>query len=196
VVGGALGTTLILWLAAGAGLGTRDLLGLLVGGYLMVWFGVAGTLSLLLLWERPGWPSRRALVGGLLAFCALWLGVGLMGQSVWLPWLLIPRRLALWPLGALLMLPWFLAAGEAIGQARPLARLGWWLLMSGAVVGSLVLALRLSPDLGFLALILPLFPVVLGLHALVAGPLRGSWSFALSGALFTSWLLLAVFPLQ
>jgi dienelactone hydrolase len=196
VVGGAMGATLVLWLAARAGLGTRDLLGLLVGGYLMVWFGVAGALSLFLLWARLSWPSRRALMGGLLAFCALWLGVGLLGQSVWLPWLLIPRRLALWPLGALLMLPWFLAAGEAIGQARPPARLGWWLLMSGAVAGSLVLALRLSPDLGFLILILPLFPVVLGLHALVAGPLRGSWSFALSGALFTSWLLLAVFPLQ
>jgi hypothetical protein len=54
----------------------------------------------------------------------------------------------------------------------------------------------LSPELGFLVIVLPLFPIVLGLHALVSAPHRGSWPFALSGALFTGWLLLAVFPLQ
>jgi hypothetical protein len=45
-------------------------------------------------------------------------------------------------------------------------------------------------------IILPLFPVVLGFHALATASHKGSWTFALSGALFTSWLLLAVFPLQ
>lgn len=196
LVAGVLGATLVLWLLARMGLGIGNLFGLVVGGYLMVWFGVAGAISLLLLWARPAWPPGRALLGGVLAFAVLWLGVGLLGQSVWLPWLLIPRRLVLWPLGALLLLPWFLAAGEAIGQARLAARLGWWLAASVSVVGSLLLALRLSPNLGFLVLILPLFPIILALHALISGPFRGSWSFALSGALFTSWLLLAVFPLQ
>jgi dienelactone hydrolase len=195
LAGGALGSTLILWLASGLGLGLRDLLGLLVGGYLLLWFGLAGLLSLLFLWIRPPLPSGRALLGGLMAFAVLWLGVGLLGQLVWLPWLLIPRRLVLWPLGIVLLLPWFLAAGEMVQGAR-WGRIGWWLAQSLAVAGSLFLAMQLSPDLGFLILILPLFPVVQGLHALAAAPQRGSWAFALSGALFVSWLLLAVFPLQ
>jgi pimeloyl-ACP methyl ester carboxylesterase len=196
LAGGALGATLILWLAGKAGVGLGTLLSLQVGGYLLLWFGVAGLLSLLLLWKRPSPPSRRAVLGGLLAFAALWLGVGLLGQLVWLPWLLIPRRLVLWPLGALLMLPWFLAAGEVSQGTGIAGRAGWWLAQSAILVAALTLALQLSPEMGFLLLILPLFPIILGLHTLVAAPYRGSWPFALSGALFVSWLLLAVFPLQ
>jgi hypothetical protein len=41
-----------------------------------------------------------------------------------------------------------------------------------------------------------MFPIIIGLHALGAAPHRGSWPFAVSGALFVSWMLLAVFPLQ
>jgi pimeloyl-ACP methyl ester carboxylesterase len=196
LVGGALGATLVLWLASQTGLGLQDLLGLLVGGYLMIWFGLAGLLSLLLLRIRPSLPSRRAVLGGLLAFAALWLGVGWLGQLVWLPWLLITRRLLLWPLGGLLLLPWFLAVGEAAQGASTPGRLGWWLMHSAVLAGGLLLALRLNPELGFLILILPLLPIVLGLHGLAAAPHRGSWPFALGGALFTSWLFLAVFPLQ
>jgi len=197
LTGGALGATLALWLAGKAGLGLRSLLGLLVGGYLMIWFGVAGLVSLLLLRIRPSLPSHRAVLGGLLAFAALWLGVGLLGQLVWLPWLLIPQRLLLWPLGGLLLLPWFLAAGEVARGAGIPRGLGWWLGHSAVLAGGLSIALRLNPDeLGFIIIVLPLLPIVLGLHALAAAPHRGSWPFALSGALFTSWLFLAVFPLQ
>ena len=195
LTGGALGATLLLWLAGLAGLGLRTLLGLQVGGYLMIWFALAGVLGLLLLWVRPARPSWRALLGGLLAFAILWLGVGLLGQLVWLSWVLIPRRLVLWPLGILLLLPWFLAAGETVRGVR-FGRIGWWLAHSAIVVAALFLALRLGPDLGYLVLILPLFPLILALHALAAAPHRGAWPFALSGALFTAWLLLAVFPLQ
>jgi hypothetical protein len=99
-------------------------------------------------------------------------------------------------LGVLLTLPWFLAAGEVVQGAGVVGRVGWWLADCVAVTGCALLALYLSPDLGFLVLILPLFPVVLGLHALVAASTRGRWAFALSGAMFTGWLLLAVFPLQ
>jgi dienelactone hydrolase len=195
LVAGALGATLLLWLAGQAGLALQSVFGLLVGGYLLLWYGLAGILSLLLLGTWPQRPSVRAVLGGLLAFAALWLGVGLLGQLVWFPWLLIPDRLILWPLGALLLLPWFLAAGEAARQARGVARLAWWLADSAVVVIAIFLALQLSPDLGFLVLVLPIFPIVLLVHALAVAPQRGSWAFALSGALFTSWLLLAVFPL-
>jgi pimeloyl-ACP methyl ester carboxylesterase len=196
MAGGALLGTLILWLAGQAGLGLSGLLGLQVGGYLLVWFCVAGLLSLLLLWTRPSLPSWRAVLGGLMAFAILWLGVGLLGQLVWLTWLLIPRRLLLWPLGALLLLPWFLAAGETVRGARVWGRIGWWLAHSAVLVAGMFLALSLSPGLGFILLAMPLFPIILGLHTLAAGPHRGSWPFAISGALFISWLLLSAFPLH
>jgi pimeloyl-ACP methyl ester carboxylesterase len=192
---GAGGATLGMWGLGQVGLGLRDLLGLLVGGYLLVWFGLAGIISLLVLRERPRLPSGRAILGGLLAFVALWLGFGLLGQMVWLHWLLITPRLLLWPIGALLLLPWFLAVGAA-AQTGGRGQIAWWLVHTLVVVGILMIALNLSPELGFLMLILPLFPIILGLHVLAAGPYHEKWSFALSGALFVSWLVLAVFPLQ
>ena len=196
LAGGAVGATLILWLVSLAGLELREVLGLLVGGYLLIWFGVAGVLSLLLLWVRPGVPTLRAVLGGLMAFAVLWLGAGLLAEWVWLPWLLIPRRLILWPLGIVLTLPWFLAAGETVRGTGPGGRIGWLLAHTLVLVGALFLALQWSPDLGYLILILPMFPIIIGLHALAAAPHRGSWPFAISGALFVSWMLLAVFPLQ
>jgi len=196
LLGGALAATLLLWLASMVGLELRNLLDLLVGGYIVIWFGLAGLLTLLFLWQRPSRPTGRALLGGLLALGALWLGVGLLGQLVWLPWLLIPRRLLLWPPAALLLLPWFLAVGEVARDARWAGRFACWLAHSILVAGSFFLALRVSPELGFIVIILPLFPIILGLHGLALARQRGSWPFALSGALFTSWLLLAVFPVQ
>jgi hypothetical protein len=58
-----------------------------------------------------------------------------------------------------------------------------------------VLALWLVPELFVLILILPVLPVVSGLLELATARLRGSWPFAISGALFMSWVLLAVFPI-
>jgi dienelactone hydrolase len=196
LAGGAVGATLILWLVSLAGVELHQMLGLLVGGYLLVWFGIAGVLGLLLLWVRPGAPTLRAVLGGLLAFAVLWLGAGLLAEWVWLPWLLIPRRLVLWPLGVALTLPWFLAAGETVYGTRLGGRMGWWLAHTLVLAVALFLALQLSPGLGYLILILPMFPIIIGLHALAAAPHRGSWPFAISGALFVSWMLLAVFPLQ
>ncbi len=195
LLGGGVLATIVLWVTGLAGLELNSLLGMVVGGYLLVWFAVAGLATLFLLRHWPSRPTLRTLWAGLAAFLALWLGVGLLGQLVWLPWLLIPRRLVLWPLGVVLALPWFLAAGQVSERASMSGRLGWWLAHSAAVTGCAFLALLLRPELGFLILILPLFPAILGFHAVVAGPLRRSWSFAVSGALFTSWLVLAVFPL-
>ena len=160
LLGGTLGATLALWLVSVAGLGLRNLLGLLVGGYLMVWFCVAGLVALLLLRAELRLPSRRAMLGGGLAFAALWLGAGVFGQFVWLHWLLIPQRLLLWPLGVLLLLPWFLAVGEATRGASVSGWLGWCLAHTAALAAGLWLTIRLNPDLGFIGLILPCrFPV-------------------------------------
>ena len=51
---GALGATSILYVLSNAGLNLNQLLGLLVGGYILVWFAVAGAISILLLGHAPG----------------------------------------------------------------------------------------------------------------------------------------------
>jgi len=197
VAGGALIATLLLSAAGLAGMNVSGLLGLRVGGYLIVWFALAGIAGLLLLRRRLSPPSWRELAVGLLIFAALWLGVGLLGSIVWLPWLLIPKRLALWPLGSLALLPWFLLIGEAgRNNASAWGRLGWWLLYNVVLFAALTLAINLTPALGFLALILPVFPVILLFHAVPNMPQKGAWPLTLSGALFVSWVVLAVFPLQ
>jgi pimeloyl-ACP methyl ester carboxylesterase len=192
---GALVATVILWLMGKAGLELGSLLGLMVGGYLLFWFALAGLISLIYLQGKISLPSRRTLFGGLIAFAVLWLGVGLLAHFVWLPWLLIPRRLVLWPLGALLAFPWFLAIGETVRGEGFISRLLGWVWHTVVLGAGFVLALRLVPELFILVLILPLLPIVNGLLELVTARLRGSWPFAISGALFMSWVILAVFPM-
>ncbi|UCF28184.1 MAG: alpha/beta fold hydrolase [Chloroflexota bacterium] len=193
---GALGATALFFVLSQFGLELNRLLGVLVGGYLMVWFAIAGAFSIVLLGRMRGQLTLPAVTGGLLVFAALWIGLGWLGNYVWLPWLLIPRRLILWPLGAALSMPWFLAVAQAVLPTSRMGRAAWWLGYSVILVFALYLAIRLNPELGFLILILPIFPLVLGVHALAAGPYRWRASFALGGALFVGWLLAAVFPLQ
>jgi len=124
------------------------------------------------------------------------LGVGLLGQLVWLQWILVPARLIIWPLGVLLLLPWFLAFGEAALPTSKTGWFAWWLLHCGLLVGGWLLLIRLNPDVSVLWLLLPLVPAIIGLHALAVIPYRSKWPVALSGALFVSWVILAVFPLS
>ncbi len=193
---GCLVATGLLWLVSILGVRINQLLGLLVGGYILIWFGVAGVVSLLILRPHFYIPKFTEIIKGLVGFTALWLGVGLLGNFVWLPWLLIPQRLWLWVPGSILLLPWFITIGEATRGASKLSQVGWWLFEVIFVVGGFYLALTFSPELGFIFIILPLVPVLLGLHMLATSSKHGTWAFALSGAMFTAWLLLAVFPLQ
>jgi pimeloyl-ACP methyl ester carboxylesterase len=195
LLGGVVGASLLYWADSSVGLHLNDAFGMLIGGYLLLWLAAAGAIALLLQRLTPSILTRRQLVYGLVIFGVLWLGVGLPGQMVWLHWLLIPKRLLLWPLGTALLLPWFLAVGEASNRARGAARIGWWLAHSALLYGGLFLSLTLDPALAFLMLIMPLLTVLLGLHALAATPYRGIWAYALSGAMFLSWTILAVFPL-
>jgi dienelactone hydrolase len=201
LAGGALGSTLLFWLLSLLGLDLSRFLGLSVGGFLLAWFAAAGLLALagLNLGKSWGWLwslEWKALLSGLLVAAALWLGVGLLSNELWLAWFLIPARLVLLPLGAVCLLPWFLAAGQAAGPASGWGRAGWWLAQTLIVVGAVLLALRLMPNLFFLVLVLPVFPLMLGIHALAAGRQRHAWAFGLSAALFIAWTLLAVFPLS
>ena len=192
---GAIGASGILYVLSNAGLNINQLLNMLVGGYILVWFAIAGAISILLLGRLPVGFERAALIASLMIFAALWVGLGLLGNYVWLPWLLIPKRLIFWPLASLLCLPWLMAVAQSVMPTAWWGRLIWWLGYTLLLVGGLFLSLRLNPELGFLVLILPVFPLVLGLHALVSGPYRWRFSFALGGSLFIGWLVMAVFPL-
>ena len=176
--------------------------GLQVGGAVGLWFALAGLVWLALLAGRPprlrdrlGRFSRRDLLLGLALFAVLWIAFGALGQLVWIPWLLIPVRLLKWPLLALACLPWFLASGVVLRETGVLGRLAWWLGQSAALMAGFVLALRLVPALGFIVLLLPLFPILTGLLFVAGAGLRRPWAFGLGSALFFGWTLAAAFPL-
>jgi pimeloyl-ACP methyl ester carboxylesterase len=188
--------TLCLWVASQIGIKINHSLGLLVGGYLIIWFGIAGVSSWLIL--KPGFskPLQKEILIGLIAFSALWLGVGILGNYVWLPWILISNRFLLWIPGAIMLLPWFYSVGYASSNASALSFVGWWLYQVITILVSLFLAIMMNPELGFLYLILPLVPVMIGLHMLVISSKHGLWAYASSGAMFTAWVIVAVFPLS
>lgn len=182
-------------------------LGLQMGGYLLAWFAIAGLFALILLRDAshptgtPAWawlrlPAWQVALSGLLVAVLLWLGVGLLGGQVWLPWLLVPARLRFLPLAIACLLPWSLAVGRINSPARPLGRAGWWLAQAGILLAALFFAIKLDASLRFLLLILPLFPLLLAVQSLAAGRQRHPWAFALSAAPFLAWVILAVFPLS
>jgi hypothetical protein len=191
-----IGATIILWLVSLSGIQINQSFGFIVGGYLILWFGIAGVISSLLLKPVLYKPTLLELGKGLLAFVVLWLGVGFVGNFVWLPWILIPTRLILWIPGSLMLLPWFYSIGVVTRESKPVGQLGWWTFQTLTIISSLVLAIKINPQLGFLFILLPLVPVIIGLHMMLISSKHGVWAYASSGALFTTWLILAVFPLQ
>jgi pimeloyl-ACP methyl ester carboxylesterase len=195
LIGGGIIATLILYLLSLLGVNVSQMLGFLVGGYILIWFAIAGITNLIILRPHISSPSGIGILKGFVGFAALWLGVGLLGNYVWLPWLLIPARFWLWIPGSIILLPWFLSYGEAAKLAKTSGQVGWWLVEVISVLGSLYLALMLNPELGFLMLILPIFPIMLGLNMLIISPKHGAWAYAIPGAMFTSWLVLSAFPL-
>jgi pimeloyl-ACP methyl ester carboxylesterase len=193
---GGILATLTIWLLTVSGVKTNQSFGLLVGGYIILWFGFSGLISLIILRPEINKPTAQEIIKGLLVFAILWLGVGLLGSFVWLPWLLIQSRLLLWLPALILIAPWFFSVGSATRGAKPIAQIGWWFFQSLTVVFSLFLAIRLSPQLGFILILLPLIPLIIGIHMLIISSRHGVWAYTLSGAMFTAWLILAVFPLQ
>lgn len=193
---GGLVASISLWLVSVSGVRINQIFGLLVGGYVIIWFGVAGMISLLILRPDFSLSTPKELLIGLIAYASLWMGVGLLGNFIWLPWLLIPNRLLLWIPSAIILLPWFYSIGYATRNTKPTGLFGWWLYQVMTILVCLFLAIRFNPELGFLFIILPLVPVIIGLHMLVISSKHGVWAYASSGAMFTAWLILAVFPLQ
>lgn len=186
-LGGLLGLSSI-------GVEVQSLGGVQVGGAIGIWFLIAG-LSWLGIGGTVPRLALRSVGLGLGLFGVLWLAFGAMAQVVWLQWWLIPQRLQLWLPLALACLPWFLVSGLVQQQANIGSRLLWWFGQSAILVGGFLLVLQVLPELGFMMLLLPLLPVMMGLFSVVAVLLRTIWAYAIGAALFFGWILAAVFPL-
>lgn len=195
LVAGVAGATLVFWILDLVSINLTELFGISVGGAIMVWLGIAGLISLLLLRFKVDRPSWREITASSVIFGALWLSVGLLGQQVWLQWVLIPQRLIIWLVGVVLIVPWFLAISESVLPATKIQWAIWWLLHCILLVGGLLLLLRYLPEFSFLLLLLPIIPAIIGLHSLASLPYRKRWSFSLSGSFFLSWVITAIFPL-
>ncbi len=169
--------------------------GLLMGGALGLWLFVAG-----LAWSgviaRVPRPTVKSIGYGVLLFGLLWIAFGSMAQETWLQWWLISARLKLWPALAIACFPWFFASGMAQEQASLMKRILWWVAQSMALILGLSLTLVLVPKLGFLALIIPIIPLVLAILSYAAAQVREAWSYAIASALFFGWTIASVFPLS
>jgi dienelactone hydrolase len=173
----------------------EDVGGIQVGGAVGAWFLIAGAAWLGVLGRLPR-PTLRTVSLGLVLFGILWMAFGAMAQLVWLQWGLIPLRLRLWLPLSIACFPWFLAAGivqQKIGIGK---RVLWWLGQSAVLIGGFALTLNFLPQLGFMFLLLPLFPPLIGILSIVAGRFNQAWIYAIGSALFFGWLLAAGFPLS
>jgi hypothetical protein len=81
---------------------------------------------------------------------------------------------------------------QGVGLGR---RIAWWLGQTTAIVGGLLLLLYLLPQLSFIFLLLPLFPLLIAIFSFTAAQVDEVWSYALGTSLFFGWMLAAAFPL-
>jgi pimeloyl-ACP methyl ester carboxylesterase len=167
--------------------------GVLVGGAVGFWFFIAGLFWLAVVAKLPR-PRISDLGLGLASFALMWVGLGMAAQLVWLPWFLTFQRLALWLPIAIACLPWFLANGMVQQSVKPITRFGWWVGQSVTIVLGLILTIMLVPSLGFMAILLPIFPILFGLFGFLCAKLESPWAFALGSAPILSWLIVTPFP--
>jgi dienelactone hydrolase len=167
--------------------------GVLVAGELGLWFALTGA-AWLRFGVRPARPDVRDLGWGILAAVAL-VAIGASGERAWLAWWPSElRRTLIVPL-ALAVLPYLLAMMAVLQGRRGSRLLAGWAVIATMTLVTLGAAALTVPGIGFLILILPLLPLVLGLVVAVGGVMDRPWAGALSGSLFLGWLLAVLFPL-
>jgi pimeloyl-ACP methyl ester carboxylesterase len=172
--------------------------GLFIGGALGVWMLVAGLTWLGVMAGRSlttlAPPTLSEIRTGAIGFALLWIGLGAIAQWVWLPWFLTAPRLLLWLVITLACVPWFLASGLAQSKGKWGSRLGWWLGQSLIWVVGLTGTIVLLPSLGFLGIMLPVFPVLTALFSFIAARTGSAWGYCLACAPILSWLIVTPFP--
>jgi hypothetical protein len=166
----------------------------MVGGAIALWMGFAGLAWLGIINRFPR-LQIEALLWGIGLFLLLWMALGLMGQVVWLQWWLIPHRLLLWIFLSLACLPWFLAAGIVQKSQSFKGRILWWLGQTVAVVAGLILTILLIPKLGFIFLLIPIFPLIFAMLSFAAAQFPHPWSNAVASTCLFGWAIAAAFPL-
>jgi dienelactone hydrolase len=170
--------------------------GMLVAPLLVAWFLVAGVVWLAA-GTRPGAADGRDPVWALVMLGVLVLGFGWLAGASWLPFVPIATRgrvLYVVPF-VLALLPWTLAFASALYGRRGPRVLGWWVVVSVVLLLTLGATSSVVPGLGFLALVLPVLPLVLGLTVLVTVPVQRPWAAGLATAGFLAWLLAVLFPI-
>lgn len=167
--------------------------GLLVAGEVGLWFLMAGAVWLRF-GIRPARPEVRDLGWALLATLLL-VGLGATSTLAWAPWWLGGVRIGTAAVLSLLVLPYSLAASSLLFGRRGRGALGAWAWSSLMVVITLGVAAAVVPGLGFLLLVLPLLPVVLGVSALAALGVDRPWASGFASAVLLGWLLAMLFPL-
>lgn len=173
----------------------ESLAGVQVGGAVGLWFLFAGSTWLAVLARFPR-LTLRSLGLALGLFVLLWIAFGAMAQVVWLQWWLIPTRLKLWLPLAAACLPWFLASGIAQQHTSRGERFIWWFAQSAILIGGFLLTLNFLPQLGFMFLLLPVFPPLVAVLSLIIAIVERAWVSALASALLFGWILAAGFPLS
>jgi len=167
--------------------------GLLVAGELALWFLMAGAVWLRF-GIRPAPPEARDAGWAVLA-TAMLFGVGASTTLAWAPWWLVGVRLPVAALSAVVLLPYAVAAASLLHGRRGGSAVMAWLFMSTAVVVTLGAAAAVVPGVGFLVLVLPLLPAVLGLTVAVGVRVDRPWATGPATALFLGWLFAMLFPL-
>lgn len=187
---GIVGMLLVRMLFPGiAGLG-----GMLVGGAFALWLLLSG-LTWLGLTGSMFRPSAQELLAGGILFCLFSLSYGWMAQQTWIPYVLNVPRLIRWIFFSMACLPWFLATGRLIQGSTGTQRFLWWLAQSLLIAVSSILLVIVVPELRFLALLIPVLPIVFGINFIAATVVRRPWSFAIGSALFLGWQIAMLFPL-
>ena len=167
--------------------------GVLVAGELGLWFALAGAAWLRFGVRPPPLDARDLGWGALTA--VVFLALGASGERAWLTWWPTGARAALIVPLALAVLPFVLAMVSVLQGRRGLRLIGGWAAIALMTLVTLGAAAFTVPGIGFLVLILPLLPLVLGLVVAVGGVTDRPWAAALSGSLFLGWLLAVLFPL-
>lgn len=168
--------------------------GIQVGSAIALWLLIAGAVWLAFQGRLPK-PQGASLARGGVIFVGLWFAFGAMAHVTWMPWLLIPARIPLWPLFTLACFPWFMAAGISQHQGGRLNRLFWWFCQSFVLVAGFSYLAYSIAEIGFVVLLLPFFPILMGMFNLIDSAYRDPWSYGMGCSLFFSWLLAALFPL-
>jgi pimeloyl-ACP methyl ester carboxylesterase len=192
LAGGIVATLLLGLIGAFVELG--NVAGMSVGPTLVAWFAIAGVV-----WARigpgPGPVDGRDLAWGAVILLALVAAFGALAPRVWLPWFPIPRRVLYIPLFGAALLPWTVTLGAALQHRRGLRAFGWWVAVSVVLLITLGAAANVVPGLGFVMLVLPLLPGLLGLTLLVWSPVQRPWAAGIATAGFLAWTMAILFPL-